>query len=63
MDPDADLGGSKTYGFYGSGSATLLGKLLVRDGNTACLQEGLGAGVEPALLTQDIRQSTCCNIK
>ena len=38
-------------------------KLLVRDGNTAFLQERLGAGVEPALLTQDIRQSTRCTIK
>ncbi len=41
----------------------LAGKLLVRDGNTACLQEGLGAGIEPPLLTQDIRQSTRCTIK
>jgi hypothetical protein len=41
----------------------LAGKLLVRDGNTACLQERLGARGEPALLTQDIRQSTRCTIK
>ncbi len=41
----------------------LAGKLLVRDGNTACLQEGLGARVEPALLTQNICQSTRCTIK
>ncbi len=41
----------------------LAGKLLVRDGNTACLQEGLGARVEPALLTQDICQGTRCTIK
>ncbi len=58
MDPDPDSDPDPQRRLV-----DLAGKLLVRDGNTACLQERLGAGVEPALLTQDIRQSTRCTIK
>jgi hypothetical protein len=55
-DPDTDLDPQHCL-------VDLAGNLLVRDGITACLQERLGARVEPPLLTQDIRQGTRCTIK